>query len=81
MRNVGWSISHDNGDNHEKVIRWTITPPPKREVGNDARNTRDTRETLPDAGIAGNAGMNSGFSLEGTDCVVDGNPQPKRVEL
>ncbi|MGK5171832.1 hypothetical protein [Geodermatophilus sp. CPCC 205761] len=28
MRKAGWSIEDDDASNHDKVIRWTITPPP-----------------------------------------------------
>jgi hypothetical protein len=30
MRKAGWSVSDDGARNHTKVVRWTITCPPKR---------------------------------------------------
>jgi hypothetical protein len=33
MRKAGWSIEDDDASNHDKVIRWTITPPPPATCG------------------------------------------------
>ncbi len=71
MRKAGWTIHDDGGANHDKVLRWTITPPARPEMVSDGHpqdpqdphTPADQREQGSSvAGAAGAAG--------------DGDPRP-----
>jgi hypothetical protein len=65
MRKAGWHVEHDDGANHDKVIRWTITPPARREMASnpDPQDPQDP-QTGPAAGVAGVAGDEYGPSQD-----------------
>jgi hypothetical protein len=38
LRQVGWTVANDDGENHDKIIRWTLYPPKtEREESDDTR--------------------------------------------
>ena len=49
LRRLGWTVQDLGANNHAKVVRWRLAPPPEgndqRGGGNDTRDTRDTRTT------------------------------------
>jgi hypothetical protein len=68
MTRTGWQIDSDQGQNHDKVLRWTIRPPEIRSISDpqapqsasEAHDPQLTRGQVtekvkesPDAGIAG----------------------------
>ena len=55
FRKIGWLVEDLGSDNHDKLIRWSITPPAKPEK--DCEQPRQSPQDPPDAGDAGDAGM------------------------
>jgi hypothetical protein len=54
MRKAGWTVEHDSGANHEKVLRWSVTRP---EIArNDSPQDPQDPQDDPTAGVAGVAG-------------------------
>jgi len=62
MRKAGWVVVDDDANNHDKVVRWEITPPSRpREAGiSGPQDPQDPRT----AGVAGVAGVEYGPSQE-----------------
>ncbi|MGY1776904.1 hypothetical protein ACI8AV_13690 [Geodermatophilus sp. SYSU D00804] len=55
MRRAGWTVHDDEGKNHDKVIRWTITPPERPEMTGDPGPQPPHHPAVASMG-AGNAG-------------------------
>ena len=74
MTRTGWQIDSDQGQNHDKVLRWTIRPPEIRSISDpqspqrasEVRDPQLTRsqvtEKLRESLSAGNAGQENGES-------------------
>ena len=69
MRKAGWTVTDDGGANHDKTLRWSITPPARPEIARKPdpqypRDPQDHPETDPTAGVAGVAGVENGPSQD-----------------
>ena len=74
MTRTGWKIDSDEGQNHDKVLRWSISPPEVRSIsdpqsprgGPSPRDPQLARgkvtETVSETDKAGNAGYRNGKS-------------------
>ena len=74
MTRTGWKINSDEGQNHDKVLRWSISPPEVRSISDpqsprDAPRPRDPQlargqvtETVSETDKAGNAGYRNSKS-------------------
>jgi hypothetical protein len=75
MRKAGWVATGDDGANHDKTIRWTITPP--REAPNPDPQDPQDPQNGDHGGSAGHAGQESGPSQDAQPDAV----YPKRVQV
>jgi hypothetical protein len=55
FRKIGWLVEDLGSDNHDKLIRWSITPPARSEKGRE--QPRQSPQDPPGAGEAGDAGI------------------------
>jgi energy-coupling factor transporter ATP-binding protein EcfA2 len=61
FRKTGWIIEDLGSDNHEKLLRWKISPPePTKESRDDPRQPLQPPQEPPGAGNAGVGGGDSG---------------------
>lgn len=83
MRKAGWHVTDDNGANHDKAVRWTITPP-ARETGEldprdpQTRTDTDDQHKHSDDGAGQPAGQapRAGASSPHTPATSRADPHP-----
>jgi hypothetical protein len=63
FRKTGWRVDDLGSDNHEKLLRWKIFPPPQPEKARE--DTRQPPQDPHDAGTAGMGGDESGPPTSG----------------
>jgi hypothetical protein len=62
FRKMGWTVKDLGSENHDKLLRWNISPPAEKEKSGE--DPRQPPQDPPDAGAAGVGGDDSGPSQD-----------------